>query len=74
MLKQVEMISKSQGMPDALWQGMKPSVRNRYAILQQTDKTTDELQKELYANVTKTMSSEELKDMSTVQQIATQII
>ncbi|MBS6526811.1 MAG: alpha/beta fold hydrolase [Bacteroides caccae] len=74
ILKQVEMISKSQGMPDALWQGMKPSVRNRYAILQQTDKTRDELQKELYANVTKTMSSEELKDMSTVQQIATQII
>ena len=45
MLKQVESISKSQGMPDAIWQGMKPSIRNRYAILQQTDKTTDELQK-----------------------------
>ena len=73
MLKQVELIPKSQGMPDALWQGMKPSVRNRYAILQQTDKTTDELQKELYANVTKTMSSEQLKDLNTVQQISAQI-
>ena len=49
-------------------------VRGDSLILQQTDKTRDELQKELYANVTKTMSSEELKDMSTVQQIATQII
>ena len=73
MLKQVEMISKSQGMPDAFWQGTKPSIRNRYAILQQADKTTDELQKELYADVTKTMSSEQLKDLNTVQQISAQI-
>ena len=35
MLRQVELISKSQGMPDALWQGTKPSLRDRYAILQQ---------------------------------------
>lgn len=73
MLKQVESISKSQGMPDAVWQGMKPSVRNRYAILQQADKTTGELQKELYADVTKTMSPEQLKDLNTVQQISAQI-
>ena len=73
MLKQVEMISKSQGMPDAFWQGTKLSIRNRYAILQQADKTTDELQKELYADVTKTMSSEQLKDLNTVQQISSQI-
>ena len=73
MLRQVELISKSQGMPDALWQGTKPSLRNRYAILQQADKTTDELQKELYADVTKTMSSEQLKDLNTVQQISAQI-
>lgn len=70
MLKQVESISKSQGMPDAVWQGMKPSVRNRYAMLQQADKTTGELQKELYADVTKTMSPEQLKDLNTVQQIS----
>lgn len=73
MLKQVELISKSQGMPDAIWQGMKPAVRNRYAILQQTDKTPAELQKELYADVTKTMSAEQLKDLNTIQQVSAQI-
>jgi len=73
MLKQVELISKSQGMSDAVWQGMKPSIRNRYAILQQTDKTPEELQKELYADVTKTMSPEQLKDLNTIQQISAQI-
>ena len=73
MLKQVELISKSQGMPDAVWQRMKPSIRNRYAILQQTDKTPEELQKELYADVTKTMSPEQLKDLNTIQQLSAQI-
>ena len=73
MLKQVELISKSQGMPDAVWQGMKPSIRNRYAILQQTDKTPEELQKELYADVTKTMSPEQLRDLNTIQQLFAQI-
>lgn len=73
MLKQVELISKSQGMPDAVWQGMKPSIRNRYAILQQTDKTPEELQKELYADITQTMSPEQLKDLNTIQQISAQI-
>ena len=73
MLKQVELISKSQGMPDAVWQGMKPSIRNRYAILQQTDKTPEELQKELYADVTQTMSPEQLKDLNTIQQLSAQI-
>lgn len=73
MLRQVELISKSQGMPDALWESMKPSIRNRYAILQQTDKTTDELQKELYTDITQTMSPEQLKDLNTVQQISGQI-
>lgn len=73
MLKQVELISKSQGMPDAVWQGMKPSIRNRYAILQQTDKTPEKLQKELYADVTKTMSPEQLKDLNTIQQLSAQI-
>ena len=49
---------------------MKPSIRNRYAILQQTDKTPEELQKELYADVTKTMSPEQLKDLNTIQQLS----
>lgn len=73
MLKQSELISKSQGMPDAIWQGMKPAVRNRYAILQQTNKTPEELQKELYADVTKTMSADQLKDLNTIQQVSAQI-
>jgi dienelactone hydrolase len=73
MLKQVELISKSQGMPDAIWQTMKPTLRNRYSLLQQTDKTPEELQKELYDDVTKTMSPEQLKDLNTVQQLSAQI-
>ena len=50
MLKQVELISKSQGMPDPVWQTMKPSVRHRYSLLQQTDKSADEIRKEVYAD------------------------
>ena len=73
MLKQVELISKSQGMSDAIWQTMKPAVRHRYTILQQTDKSPDIIKKEVYADVTKTMSSEQLKDLNTVQQIYAQI-
>ena len=73
MLKQVELISKSQGMPDVAWQATKPSIRQRYAILQQIDKTPDEIKKEVYADVTKTMPAEALKDLSTVQQIDGQI-
>ena len=73
MLKQAELISKSQGMPDAIWQGMKPAIRNRYSILLQTDKTPEELQKELYADITKTMSAEQLNDSNTIRQISAQI-
>ena len=73
MLKQVELISKSQGMPDPVWQTMKPSVRHRYSLLQQTDKSADEIRKEVYADVTRTMSAEQLKDLNTVQQLSAQI-
>lgn len=73
MLKQVELISKSQGMPDPVWQTMKPSVRYRYSLLQQTDKSADEIRKEVYADVTRTMSAEQLKDLNTVQQLSAQI-
>lgn len=41
--------------------------------VQQTDKTPEELQKELYADVTQTMSPEQLKDLNTIQQISAQI-
>lgn len=70
MLKQVELISKSQGMPDTAWEKIKPSVRNRYSILQQADKTPEELRKELYADVTKTMPPAQLKDAGTIRQIS----
>lgn len=73
MLKQVELISKSQGMPDAMWPAMKPAIQHRYALLQQTDKTPEELQKELYADVTKTMSPEQLKDLNTAKQLSAQV-
>lgn len=73
MLKQVELISKSQGMPDPVWQTMKPSVRHRYSLLQQTDKSSDEIRKEVYADVTRTISAEQLKDLNTVQQLSAQI-
>lgn len=73
MLKQVELISKSQGMPDAMWPAMKPAIQHRYALLQQTDKTPEELQKELYADVTKTMSTEQLKDLNTAKQLSAQV-
>ena len=73
MLRQVELISKSQGMPDVAWQATKPALRNRYAILQQTNKTSEELQKELYADVAKTIPPQQLKDSLVMQQISTQI-
>ena len=73
MLKQVELISKSQGMPDPVWQTMKPSVRHRYSLLQQTAKSSDEIRKEVYADVTRTMSAEQLKNLNTVQQLSAQI-
>lgn len=73
MLKQVELISKSQGMPDAVWQTMKPAVRHRYTILQQTDKSSEEIRNELYADVTKTMPAEQLKDLNIVKQLSAQI-
>ena len=58
MLKQVELISKSQGMPDPVWQ---------------TAKSSDEIRKEVYADVTRTMSAEQLKNLNTVQQLSAQI-
>lgn len=52
MLKQVEAISKSQGMRDAVWQMQAPVFRNRYALLTQ-DKSADLLKQELYEDAMK---------------------
>lgn len=73
MLKQVELISKSQGMTDAVWQMMKPAIRHRYTLLQQADKTPEEIRKEVYADITKTIPPEALKDLSTNQRINAEI-
>lgn len=73
MLRQVELISKSQGMPDAIWQSMKPVLRHRYSILQQSDKSPNIIKEEIYADVTQTMTAEQLKDLNTIQQLSTQI-
>lgn len=73
MLRQVELIFKSVGKTDADWQIMKPSIRQRYALLQQTDKTPDEIRKDVYIDVIKTMSAEALKDPQATQQINEQI-
>lgn len=73
LLRQVELISKSQGMADDTWQAMKPSIQKRYAILQQTEKTPEVLRKELYAEITKVIPSGQLKDLNTIQQISAQI-
>lgn len=56
MLKQAEAISKSQGMADAAWDSFKPILKNRYALLTQ-DKSAEQLKKELYEDVMKTVPS-----------------
>lgn len=73
MLKQVELISKSRGMPDSTWQQISPTIRARYALLRQPDKTTEELQKELYADATKTISPEQLRDLNVTQRLYSEI-
>lgn len=65
---------KSKGMPDAVWQTMKPAFQHQYSVvLRQTDKSVDEIRKELYANATQPMSPEQLKDLNIVKQITAQI-
>lgn len=65
---------KSKGMPDAVWQTMKPAFQHQYStVLRQTDKSVDEIREELYANATQPMSPEQLKDLNVVKQITAQI-
>lgn len=74
LLTQTEAAFKSKGMPDAVWQTMKPALQHQYSVvLRQTDKSVDEIRKELYTNATKPMSPEQLKDLNMVQQITAQI-
>lgn len=73
MLRQAELISKSQGMPDAEWQKAAPAVRHRYAILRQTDKPVDVIRKELYADIANTLPPEQLKAPDAARQISAQV-
>lgn len=54
MLKQAEAIFKSQGMAEAAWLSLKPSLRKRYAILTQ-DKSAEQVKAEFHENVMKTI-------------------
>lgn len=74
MLKQVELIYQSTGKPDSIWQKKKPIYRHQYStILQQTDKTIEELQKELYADAIQLLSPEELQDLNVMRQLPAQL-
>lgn len=73
MLKQVELISKADGMPDSIWQSLKPTLRHRYGLLKQTDKTPEEIRKEVYADVVRYLSNRELSDINLMQQINAQV-
>ena len=68
MLKQAEAISKSNGTSDAMWELSKPTLRTRYAILAQ-DKSTEEIRKELYANIIATLPPVQLQDPNIAKQI-----
>ena len=68
MLKQAEAISKSNGTSDAMWELSKPTLRTRYAILAQ-DKSTEEIRKELYANIIATLPPVQLQDPNITKQI-----
>ena len=68
MLKQAETVSKSGGTSDAMWELYKPTLRTRYAILTQ-DKSTEEIRKELYANIIATLPPVQLQDPNIAKQI-----
>lgn len=72
MLKQSEMILKSNGMPEAAWQMSKPVLRTRYALLCQ-DKSVEEIRKDLYANVTSSIPSTQLHDPTVAKQMESQL-
>ncbi|MBD8984814.1 MAG: alpha/beta fold hydrolase, partial [Bacteroides cellulosilyticus] len=72
MLKQSEMIFKSNGMPDAAWELTKPMLRTRYALLTQ-NKSAEEIRKELYANVVQTLSPGQLQDINVMKKAEAQI-
>ncbi|MDH6354442.1 fermentation-respiration switch protein FrsA (DUF1100 family) [Dysgonomonas sp. PH5-45] len=72
ILKQAEAIVKAGGVTDFQWKFQEPILRNRYALLTQ-DKSLDELKKELYADITKTIPPDMLKDENLKKKIETEM-
>lgn len=68
MLKQVELISKAEGMPDSVWQVQALELRKRYALLRQ-NKTVKEIKKDLYLNIIQSLPTKELNNAQTRKQI-----
>lgn len=56
ILKQAEAILRSQGMTDVTWASLKPTLKNRYALVTQTQ-NIEQLKKELYEDVMKAAPS-----------------
>lgn len=73
MLKQAELTFKSKGMTDVAWQPLKPILRQRYSILRQADKSVSDIRQELYADVTRTVPPESLKDLNIMQRVTAEI-
>lgn len=72
MLKQAESIYKSNGMPDSIWQTLAPKLRKRYTLLKQ-NKKPEILRKELYLNITESLSTKDLHNNQLKKQIKTEI-
>ena len=72
MLKQAETIFKSQGMAEAAWLSLKPSLRERYAILTQ-DKSAEQIKAEFHENVMKTIPPSTTVDNSLRQRMENEI-
>lgn len=68
MLRQAELIGKSQGMSDLSWNMQKSILRNRYALLTK-DKSVEALRQELYEDIVRTIPAESLKDERVKKQV-----
>lgn len=69
MLRQAELIGKSQGATDLAWSMQKPILRHRYALLT-THKSLEVLRQELYEDIVRTIPAESLKDERIKKQVA----
>ena len=72
ILKQAELLMKANGMSDLAWKEQEPVLQNRYALLTQ-NKNREDIRKELYEEVTKTIPTRMLEDENTKRQIDAEI-